>query len=98
MKILELYCGIGGLAEAVGDAATIAAAVDINRAALDVYSSNFSHPAHCRTIESLPAEFYESAAAELWWFSPPCQPFTRRGRKRDLDDPRCASLVSVVRR
>lgn len=98
LRILELYCGIGGLAEAVRDAAQIAAAVDINRSALAVYGRNFLQPTYCRSIESLPAEFYNSAAADLWWLSPPCQPFTRRGRQRDLDDPRCESLINVVRR
>jgi site-specific DNA-cytosine methylase len=98
VRILELFCGIGGLAEAAGDRAEIVAAVDIDRHALAVYQHNFRHPALCRTIESLPAEFFAEYAADLWWLSPPCQPFTRRGRERDLDDSRCAGLVNVIER
>lgn len=34
--------------------------------------------------------------ADLWWASPPCQPFTVRGRSRDVDDPRCAAFLRVL--
>jgi site-specific DNA-cytosine methylase len=98
LRILELFCGIGGLAEVVAERATIVAAVDIDRDALAVHQHNFPHPVCCRTIESLPVAFFEAHAADMWWLSPPCQPFTRKGRKRDLEDPRCAGLVTVIER
>ncbi len=34
--------------------------------------------------------------AELWWMSPPCQPFTVRGQQRDVDDPRCRPLLHLL--
>ena len=49
LRVLELYCGIGGCAAALGDGAEIVAAVDVNRVALGVYRHNFSHP----TVASL---------------------------------------------
>jgi site-specific DNA-cytosine methylase len=94
--VLELYCGIGGCAAALGERARIAAALDINGVALDVYRHNFAHPAATCALESLRAGDRRLHDADLWWLSPPCQPYTRRGRGRDLDDPRSASLRHLV--
>jgi hypothetical protein len=98
MRILELFCGIGGVAAAVGGRAEIVAAVDISRAALGVYTYNFSHPTLARELETLPTRFLRQWSADLWWLSPPCQPYTCRGRQRDLDDPRARSLVALIER
>jgi DNA (cytosine-5)-methyltransferase 1 len=96
MRILELYSGIGGCAAAVAGRAVVVAAVDIDRAALAVVRHNFDHPAVARTLESAPSEFFRRGDADLWWLSPPCQPFTRRGRMRDADDRRSESLAALV--
>ncbi len=98
LRVLELFCGIGGCAAAVGERAEVVAAVDINRAALEVYAANFPHPTVARTLESVSAAALRSWEADLWWLSPPCQPYTVRGRQRDLDDPRADSFKTVVRR
>ncbi|HSL83487.1 MAG TPA: DNA cytosine methyltransferase, partial [Thermoanaerobaculia bacterium] len=98
LRTLELYCGIGGVAAALDGAAAVVAAVDINRGALAVYRRNFVHPALARTIEGLSAEELAGFRADLWWLSPPCQPFTRRGLGRDDDDPRAASLLALLER
>ena len=99
LQAVELFCGIGGVAAAIdGDERIeVVAAVDIDRQALETYALNFSHPTHARTIESLNADFFRSLGADLWWMSPPCQPFTRRGEGRDLDDPRCEALKNIIR-
>ncbi len=113
IRVLELYCGIGGCAAALGEpstgwpakaeeagghrpAAEVVAAIDINRVALEVYRHNFPHPAVPRTIESLSAADLERWRPDLWWLSPPCQPFTRRGLGRDDADPRSASLLHLI--
>ena len=97
MRVLELYCGIGGCATALqGTRATVAAAVDINQRALDVYRQNFSHPVFTRSLEGLGADWFRQWSADLWWLSPPCQPYTSRGKKRDLADPRAASFVALA--
>lgn len=98
MRVLELFCGIGGCAAVLGPRATVAAAVDVNRDALDVYSHNFPHPVEARTVESLPAAAYGAFGADLWWLSPPCQPFTERGLRRDVDDPRARPFLAVLER
>lgn len=99
LRVLELFCGIGGGAVALGERAEIVAAVDINQIALSVYRNNLQGvPVHVRTIESLPARWYREQAADLWWLSPPCQPYTRRGRQLDLRDQRAQALLAVIER
>jgi site-specific DNA-cytosine methylase len=99
LGVLELYCGIGGCAAALGGAAAVVAAIDIDHRALEVYRRNFpGHPALARTIEGLTAAELASFRADLWWLSPPCQPYTRRGLGRDDQDPRAASLLALIDR
>src|SRR5688500_7979710 len=97
VRLLELYCGIGGCAAAVAGAAEVVAALDVNRVALGVYRANFPHPTAVCALESPRAAAPRLAHADLWWPSPPCQPYTRRGHGRDLDDPRSASLAHLLR-
>jgi len=105
VRVLELFAGIGGCAAALAQpssenssaAAEVVAAVDIDEQALAVYRRNFSHRTLVRTIESLPAEDFARFDADLWWLSPPCQPYTKRGLQRDSDDPRSAALANVTR-
>lgn len=99
VRVLELYCGIGGCAAALaGGDAEVVAALDINHRALAVYRHNFPHPAAARTLESLAAGDLAAYDADLWWLSPPCQPFTRRGLGRDDEDPRSRSLLALADR
>ena len=42
------------------------------------------------------AEELAAFGADLWWLSPPCQPYSVRGRGRDLDDPRARTAGGVV--
>ena len=98
MRCLELYCGIGGFAVAA-EALTwqVAQAVDINQHAIDVYRHNFPHHSTIiGAVDSLPPERLQSVDADLWWMSPPCQPFTARGKQRDLADPRACSFVALL--
>lgn len=99
VRTLELYCGIGGCAAALASfGARIEAALDVNRAALAVYARNFGHPWAARTLEGIGATELAAFRADLWWLSPPCQPFTRRGLGRDADDPRSRSLLALLDR
>ena len=93
LKVLELYCGIGGVAAAAVSCGRIALAVDQNRLALGVYGYNFDHPFQSKTVESLDSHFLKRLEADLWWASPPCQPFTLKGKRRQLADTRAQTLV-----
>jgi site-specific DNA-cytosine methylase len=97
LRVLELFCGIGGCATALGERGEVVAAIDVNRNALDVYARNFSS-GHAATVESIPESLWRDWRAELWWLSPPCQPFTRRGHQRDAEDPRAAPFLAVIQR
>lgn len=48
-------------------------------------------------MESLSTVELAAWEADLWWLSPPCQPYTQRGLQRDLHDSRAASLLALVR-
>ena len=98
LKALELYCGIGGFAAATTGLPRwqVVAAVDINTLALAVYRQNFHHPTSAKSIESLSVDELEAFEADIWWASPPCQPFTRRGRRRDLEDPRAKTFLALL--
>lgn len=95
MRILELFAGIGAVAQATDQRHTIAAAVDINENAKAVYEANFSHRYLTKEIASLSDQEFAEFKADLWWMSPPCQPFTRRGNQRDIDDPRAQPMLRV---
>jgi site-specific DNA-cytosine methylase len=95
-RVVELFCGIGGCAAALGGAATVSAALDVNGLALAVYRHNFPHAATACAIESLRADDPRLAGADLWWMSPPCQPYTRRGKGLDVDDARSKGLLHLV--
>lgn len=97
--VAEFYCGIGGFAAAAArnPAVRIVRSIDIDRRALAVYQANYSSRCIAGTIESLPFEQIAAWNADFWWLSPPCQPYTRQGAQRDVDDPRAASLTHLRR-
>lgn len=99
VSMVEWHCGIGGAAAALGANAHAIAAIDIHRAALEIYGSNFpGHRPVCRNIESLRAAHVAAwGAADFWWMSPPCQPHTVLGNRRDLADPRSASFENLLK-
>ncbi len=94
---VEFFSGIGSFAEALRQTQApvrTVAAFDQDREAGRVYRQNFGLVCSTRTLDSVPLDHIPPA--QLWWLSPPCQPFTRRGRQRDMDDPRAASLLRLT--
>ena len=95
--VLELFCGIGGCAAALPEGVRVVGALDISEKALAVYRRNFpGHPARVKLIDGLSSADLAAFGADLWWLSPPCQPFTRRGLGRDADDPRASGLLHLI--
>jgi site-specific DNA-cytosine methylase len=98
MRALELFCGIGGFAVAVGPLARIVGAIDLSAHVLDVYRHNLpSHPTRQICVTRHDAADFAAYRADLWWMSPPCQPYTVRGLRQDLDDPRAAGLIHLLK-
>lgn len=95
-RLLELFAGIGGAAVAFQNQVEIVAAIDINKNAKAAYEANFPHPYLTKSIESLSAKALKEFNADIWWMSPPCQPFTRRGLNRDDQDTRSAALKKLI--
>jgi len=99
LRTLELFCGIGGFAAAAnGSNLRIVGALDQSAVALAVYRLNFpGHPARQTDLERISAAELSDFDADLWWLSPPCQPYSLRGRQQDLADPRAQSLARILK-
>jgi tRNA (cytosine38-C5)-methyltransferase len=48
-------------------------------------------------IQRVPLHLLD-CGAQLWMLAPPCQPYTRRGLRKDADDARAASFLILLRR
>jgi DNA (cytosine-5)-methyltransferase 1/tRNA (cytosine38-C5)-methyltransferase len=96
MRAIELFAGLGGLRLAAPAGLQVVAAYDQDEAAARTYESNHGLRVTRLDLASVRAEELDRHEADTWLLSPPCQPFTSRGARRDVDDPRCAGLLRLV--
>lgn len=97
MRALELYAGIGGFSAAsAGFDIEVIGAADASQHALEVLHHNFGHPTHQISLMGDVSAKLDGLEADLWWMSPPCTPHTRRGLKKDLEDPRAATFEATL--
>ncbi|XP_075252834.1 tRNA (cytosine(38)-C(5))-methyltransferase-like isoform X2 [Convolutriloba macropyga] len=105
ISVLELFSGMGGYHSALTELSkelpdvhfNVKAAVDVNEVTNRVYKHNFqTTQVISKAIESVPNGFLKGLNVDLLVMSPPCQPFTRLGLKRDTGDSRCRGLQHVV--
>lgn len=76
---------------------SIVTSVDINTNANKVYKHNFADSVNLsRNIESFTIQEISKLNIDCILMSPPCQPFTRVGLKKDSSDNRCSSLLHVL--
>ena len=94
MPLLELFSGLGAAGMAWGG--PVAAAVDQSPYANEVYTANHGCSPKAWNLAGVRLGQLSSFAANRWWLSPPCQPFTLRGLRRDLEDPRVRPLLRVL--
>lgn len=96
-RALELFAGIGGFSAATHGHADIVGAFDLSSHTLEALALNFPDvPIRQKNIEQITVAQMRAYDAELWWMSPPCQPYTVRGNQQDLDDRRAKSLLRVL--
>ncbi|EDV28696.1 uncharacterized protein TRIADDRAFT_49657 [Trichoplax adhaerens] len=100
MQVVEFYSGIGGMHYALQESninAKILAAIDINTVANNVYRHNFGNtPVWQREIGKISLKELQELNGDLYTMSPPCQPFTRLGKKADVNDARTSSFLHVI--
>ena len=94
IEIVDLFCGIGGVAEAWPTTFRVTHAIDIDRRVVPIYRANHGVIPQVRSLDSL----RKVPDADLWWLSPPCQPYTTRGKRRAEGDARSAALSHLLGR
>merc|ERR1712142_348450 len=75
----------------------IVAAVDVNEVAASVYAHNFPSTTYLRRgVEGFTISDLEGLKVDMITMSPPCQPFTRQGLKKDEEDARTKSFFHFL--
>ncbi|XP_033215621.1 tRNA (cytosine(38)-C(5))-methyltransferase isoform X2 [Belonocnema kinseyi] len=78
--------------------AEVVLSIDVSTVANEVYKYNFQNtPNISRNIQSLSIEEIRKLNIDTILMSPPCQPFTRVGLKKDALDNRSASLFHILK-
>lgn len=100
LKVVEFYAGVGGWHYAIkrsGVRAEVIASVDINTTANRIYRHNFPTTRLLqRNICGFTARDLERLEADMFTMSPPCQPFTRQGKRADTADHRTDSFFHLM--
>ncbi|KAI9197207.1 S-adenosyl-L-methionine-dependent methyltransferase [Polychytrium aggregatum] len=99
IRALEFFSGIGGMhygLEWAGVDAEVLASFDINHIANECYQHNFGIAPIQTAIQAFTASYVESFGANCWLMSPPCQPYTKGGKRLDDQDPRALGLLRLT--
>ena len=100
LRAVEFYAGVGGFHYSLLKSeinADVVASFDLNPTANKIYSHNFPNTAHLnRNICGLSASELDKLEPDFMHMSPPCQPFTRQGLRRDSDDRRTDSFFHLM--
>jgi len=96
LRAIEFFSGMGAFSEASrGTDVSVIKAFDQNSNANLVFGHNFEMRPDPRNLESINTG--DLPDADLWWLSPPCTPYTRRGNRKDIEDPRAKSLLNLLK-
>lgn len=102
LKVIDLFCGCGGMCKGLIDANfEIIAGIDVWDKAIESYKKNFNHQAICQDLRTLkPEEFNKlynknNHKIDLIVGGPPCQGFSIAG-KRNVSDPRNSLFMEFI--
>lgn len=101
---MEFFSGIGAFSQAVykkssGPKLKVLRAFDQNQHANRVFQANYGIEPCSVNLDSISAAQVQkglSLKASLWWMSPPCTPYSRRGKRKDTEDPRALSFLRLL--
>jgi site-specific DNA-cytosine methylase len=101
LRALEFYSGIGAFAQACRSLdldqpinIDVVRAFDQNHLANAAYFANWQEQPCARNLDSI--ALAELPEADLWWLSPPCTPYSRRGSRKDIEDNRSVSFLRLI--
>jgi|AGTN01.2.fsa_nt_gi Site-specific DNA methylase len=95
LRAVEFFSGIGAFSEACRDSQIeVIAAFDQNGKANEVFAHNFSLRPQAKNLDTIAAS--DIPEAEIWWMSPPCTPYSRRGKQLDDQDARALCLLKLI--
>lgn len=94
MQVLEWFSGLGGCTAALRPTDSVVQAIDQDEMAHRTYTQWWTHPCIRRNVAHIkPAAVPH---ADLWWMSPPCQPYSIRGAQKDLEDRRSGAYLRLL--
>ncbi len=99
LKALEFFCGIGGFAFAskeFSENLELVGAWDNSEHVIDIYNRNHRSKAVQKNLDAISGHDIAQLDADLWWMSPPCAPYTRRGKQKHLADHRTKSFLALI--
>lgn len=99
IRAVEFFSGIGGMhfsLQWTGIPSQVVAAFDINPHANQCYKHFFGLEPVQKNIENITYKFIDGCNANMWLCSPPCQPFTRSGPKKESKDPRALGFSRLL--
>ncbi|KAJ3373696.1 C-5 cytosine-specific DNA methylase [Allomyces arbusculus] len=102
VHVAEFYSGLGGLgmaweASKYGpEHGTVAHAFDINQVANTIHEHNTRRIVSTHDITRLTPVDLDALQCDVWLLSPPCQPYTRKGKRLGSSDPRAGSFLSML--
>lgn len=102
LRVVELFCGLGGMHFALCDALNhrefeVIASYDLSPVCIGQYKHSFPDTG-CfpKDICDVSMDFFEKCAIDLLIGSPPCQPFTRVGKFEDDTDSRSKGFLYLL--
>lgn len=98
LRVLDLFCGCGGLSLGFQNAGfNVIAAFDWWDVAINIYAKNFSHPVYKRDLSNLSdLSDFDALAPDIIIGGPPCQDYSTAGH-RDESRGRAALTVSFAK-